>query len=459
MPRPETLRVAPRPRPLGAPTRRVCEAAAALGVLLEDLPDRAPVGDDLALPAAPGALTLVTGPSGAGKSALLEDVARSLDESGARWRRIGRARAPRRARPLVDAIGSDTPSAMRALARAGLADMAAFATRTDALSEGQRWRFRLARLFDRAERDRAPSWILIDDFADALDPANARGVAALTRRFLDRAPGVRAVVATGRAELGPALDPDAVVTVDPASAPAVRPRQRAGGAPGVEISRGDLADYAALAAAHYRPGRPRAPERVLVARDRASGARAGVLVLCRPTLNAAGRHAAWPGRYPPGRPAEAARRVNTELRRVARVIVAPAHRGLGVARALVEAHLADPPTPCTEAIAAMGAACPFFRAAGMTEYRTAPTRRDARLLDALAHAGVDRWRLPDPRAALDRAARTAGRDFIERELRVWANASRATRRHTGDPLADLARRACCRAVAATPVYYAHTAGA
>ncbi len=49
----------------------------------------------------------------------------------------------------------------------------------------------------------------------------------------------------------------------------------------------------------------------------------------------------------------------------------PAVSRHGHRQGMVEAYLASPDTPCTEAVAAMGPVCPFFERAGMT----APDRR------------------------------------------------------------------------------------
>lgn len=190
---------------------------------------------------------------------------------------------------------------------------------------------------------------------------------------------------------------------------------------------GAMADYHALARFHYRAGPPATVARVLAMHDPGEGSPAAVLIISMPTLEGRWRALAWPGRYTTGDKRADARRINTELRTISRLVVDPRWRGMGVGRRLVRAYLDSPLTPATEAVAAMGAVCPVFVAAGMREYRLGPDRRDARLLDALAAAGVTvaalAWGKPGPRHA-----------FLERELRIWADASRTTRRLApGDP--------------------------
>jgi GNAT superfamily N-acetyltransferase len=227
----------------------------------------------------------------------------------------------------------------------------------------------------------------------------------------------------------------------------------------VRIAPGTRQDLRALAPLHYRAGPPRAIARdrrgrpaILAARDGA-GRLAGVLCVCMPPLNARWRSLAWPDDPAPADRREAAARCNALVRRIARVIVAPAHRAQGVARSLVQAYLRHPLTPRTEALASMGPVCPFFEAAGMVAYPLPPSRRDARLLDALFAAGLEPCALLAPGRALEALA---DHPFLEREARLWANASVATRRHVGAAAHELLALGACRA-SQRPVAYAHGA--
>ncbi|HBS27948.1 MAG TPA: hypothetical protein DEB06_00515 [Phycisphaerales bacterium] len=216
--------------------------------------------------------------------------------------------------------------------------------------------------------------------------------------------------------------------------------------PRVEIAPGDWRTVRGLMGLHhYRHARPARVARVLVARDVGTGAVVGGLVVAMPTLNARWRGVAWPGRYEGLDARERAVRLNRDVRCIARVVVDPRWRGIGVATALVRAYLSDPLTPCTEAIAAMGRATRFFEHAGMTRHDIPPPARHARLLDALAHLGIEPWALARPGVALELAARRRSRGgaaLLEQELRRWGLASRATRGVAGAPVAELFRVAC-----------------
>jgi len=198
---------------------------------------------------------------------------------------------------------------------------------------------------------------------------------------------------------------------------------------------GTRADYDRLAHHHYKAGPPATIARtaaglpcVLAARD-GEGRLAGVLVVSMPTLNSSWRRLAWPGVYDTGDKRRDATEINRSLRCISRVIIDPRFRGLGLARRLVEHYLAEALTPRTEAIAAMGHICPFFASAGMTAYPLPPSRRDARLHDALASVGLETWELLEH----DRATcALAKHPWLAREARLWAAGSPSTRRFRHD---------------------------
>lgn len=225
----------------------------------------------------------------------------------------------------------------------------------------------------------------------------------------------------------------------------------------LHIEPGSREDLERLSHLHYRSGPPATLARgrcgrpaVLRALDE-EGRLAGVLAVSMPTLNGAWRRMAWPGRFASGDKRRDAARLNSELRCISRVIVEPRFRGQGVARRLVERYLRRPLTPCTEAVAAMGGLCPFFERAGMTAYPLPPSRRDARLLDAIGSVGLEAWELLD---AGRNAGALAAHPWLAREARLWADSAGATRAHKDDPAAELLMRAAC-AASTRPIAYAH----
>ncbi len=208
----------------------------------------------------------------------------------------------------------------------------------------------------------------------------------------------------------------------------------------MRIEPGGMVDYEALARRHYRAGPPAVPDRVL--RAIAEGEVVGVLVTARPTLNGGWRTSAWPGLAAgigPGDRRSRARVLNAWVRTIARVVVAPSHRGMGVATLLVRAYLAKPATPLTEAVAVMGRYSGFFVSAGMRAWVLRPDEADRRLLAEVRARGLRPWALLSPDARARRAIRSM-RPALER----WARSGRGKSGRAGETLADLAARAGAR---------------
>lgn len=207
------------------------------------------------------------------------------------------------------------------------------------------------------------------------------------------------------------------------------------------VREGAWDDYRVLSRFHYRAARPATVARVLVDAG-ARGEVRGVLVVSMPARFGPWRARAWPGE------AHGVRQVNARLRTISRVVVAPCWRGLGVARGLVEAYLSAPLTDRTEAIAAMGAICPLFTAAGMRRVDWGPARRVVRLRERLRRLGIEPWRLADVGAVEAWARRCPGPGAeLERALRIFARAHAHTRPAAAGPLRGLillgARHAAC----------------
>lgn len=188
----------------------------------------------------------------------------------------------------------------------------------------------------------------------------------------------------------------------------------------ISISRGEWSDYLALERFHYRAAAPATKVRILTACE--GELLAGVLVISMPTLNGRWRDLAWPGEKPADR-RRSMRWINREVRCISRVIVEPRFRGRSIARRLVKAYLRSPDSRKTEAVAAMGAFCPFFKAAGMREVKLAPVERDRALDRALRRAGLVALDCADL-SRVRRAVRRSG--TLRRKIVRWAGASRAT---------------------------------
>ena len=164
--------------------------------------------------------------------------------------------------------------------------------------------------------------------------------------------------------------------------------------------------------------------------ERGSVCTIGVLVVCYPMLHCRGRDIVTDGRYRGMSARESAGLINKEVRLISRVIVLPQWRGVGVATALVRRALEESTTVYTEALAAMGRACPFFERAGMEKLVVAPRVEQVRLRGALEEVGLGKGVLVSSRRSrevVDGCSETEML-FLEKELRVWwRSAGRVTK--------------------------------
>jgi energy-coupling factor transporter ATP-binding protein EcfA2 len=395
-----------------------------------------------------GGVGLVTGASGSGKSTALGafvELVRARGEGAVVCGPDGGGCAA----PIVERVGRSAAEGMRVLAAAGLGEARLLGRREGELSAGQRARFQLAVGMDGARRvgarSGAPVTLVVDEFGSGLDELTARSLAHSFGKWA-RAAGVRALVAGSRADVA-GLAPDVVVCMDGGS---VETRERRGErtALAINVEAGVMADYLALSHYHYAAERPGPVCLVLRALDDASGVLAGVLVVSRPTLNARWRRLAWPDRYEDRDLRARALLLNAEVRVISRLIVDPRFRACGVGTRLARVYLADPLTERTEAMSAMGAVCPVFERAGMTPVRMAQRPQDGRLARFLAARAVA------PEALVDAPRVEALWEDVEaqRELRIWANASRRTRRLLEGDVRELCRGAA-RALLGEPVAY------
>ncbi|MBY0111196.1 MAG: hypothetical protein K2Y21_00135 [Phycisphaerales bacterium] len=223
----------------------------------------------------------------------------------------------------------------------------------------------------------------------------------------------------------------------------------------LRIRRVRLAGVASLLDRHYASVRPARLCTVLGAFADREPRPVGALIVAFPALNARWREAAWPGEYRGDGDRESrrriARRVNRDLRVIARVVVDPRFRGNGVGVSLVRAYLRSPRTRRTEAVASMGEHCPIFEHAGMRRVATHLIARDRTLERTLRRMRirpdvlVDEW-------LLERAVRR--KPELVPLLAAWARASRGTRAVLDRPdwLPEIAAQAA-RAILAPPAVF------
>jgi ABC-type ATPase with predicted acetyltransferase domain len=190
---PITIRYAVRPR-----RRSLATAAVADLFGLADAEPAHVVAENVALDIRPGDVVLFVGPSGSGKSSLLRAAGEQVAAIDA-----GALELPDL--PLVDALPGSLEERLERLAACGLSE-ARLLLRTPAeLSDGQRYRFRLALALASARH-----FVLADEFCAVLDRTLAKVLAFNVRKLASRS-GVGFLVATTHDDLVDDLNPDLLV--------------------------------------------------------------------------------------------------------------------------------------------------------------------------------------------------------------------------------------------------------
>jgi ABC-type ATPase with predicted acetyltransferase domain len=167
-----------------------------------------------------GQIVLLTGASGAGKSSLLDALRREA-RPRLRWIDLASIRLPDS--PVIDCLNRvSLQQALAILSRVGLAEAWTYLRKPAELSEGQRWRLRLAKALMLAMQSSGRStrrpMIVCDEFAATLDRITAAIISRCLRRAIDASHGSPrapcAIVATSHDDLSDALAPDVIVRCD-----------------------------------------------------------------------------------------------------------------------------------------------------------------------------------------------------------------------------------------------------
>jgi hypothetical protein len=191
----------------------------------------------------------------------------------------------------------------------------------------------------------------------------------------------------------------------------------------LELVAGDLSDYRLLAPYHYRDNRPGAVKAVYTMRPKPSlgtlGRRpAGVIVYTMPNPRIELRTLATNGAFSGLDRQTELELLNRHVRCIARVIVEPRFRGIGLAVRLVRETMPLLAVPIIEALGVMPRVNPFLERAGLMPYAPRVPVAHVELLEALGAVGIAEDDLIDPQAVqakLGRLARPAG-EFIETRI-------------------------------------------
>ena len=161
--------------------------------------------DNLELDIERGDVVYVTGQSGSGKSVVLRELQRLMADAGQRVASIDYFVFADDTN-VIDQLGKTTSDALGLLSMAGLNDAYLFVRKPSEMSDGQKYRLKIAKLIESG----ADVWVA-DEFGAVLDRVTAQVVASNLQRAA-RAVGATVIVATTHEDLKNALRPSVQIT-------------------------------------------------------------------------------------------------------------------------------------------------------------------------------------------------------------------------------------------------------
>jgi len=149
-----------------------------------------------------GDIVYITGPSGAGKSVLLKELEKTIPAT----EKVNLAQIKLTSdKTLIDCIDADLLTSLRMLSTAGLSDVFCVLNQPANLSEGQKYRFRLAMALAAGKK-----FVFADEFCSNLDRITAVVIAYNIHKFAKRT-GVTFILASSHEDILLDLSPDVLV--------------------------------------------------------------------------------------------------------------------------------------------------------------------------------------------------------------------------------------------------------
>ncbi|MEM2107956.1 MAG: GNAT family N-acetyltransferase [Candidatus Bathyarchaeia archaeon] len=341
-------------------TQRTLAVAEAFGLGVDEAQRFTVLDTELRI--GPRDVVYVTGDSGSGKSVLLRAIRADLGDEAVDLSEV----AVDMDKPLIETVGATVEEGLELLSRVGLNDAFLFLRTYSQLSDGQKYRYRIAKLIESGRQ-----WWLMDEFAACLDRDTAK-IIAFNLQKIARQQGKAVIVATTHTDLFEDLRPSVHVHKRFGSEISVKyyPNVQATECSLVRemcLVEGSLEDWRRLAGFHYRSHKATAPRRIFCLKR--GDELCGVIVYCYPPPACFGRRIVLPKMT--------IQELNQKLSTINRVVVHPKYRSIGLGAKLIRESLPLVGTPYVELIAVMARYSPFAERAGMRKIAEQPPPKQA----------------------------------------------------------------------------------
>jgi len=350
-------------------TDRTIKVAEAFGIGVDNFQEHV-IYDNVELKIAPNDVVYITGDSGSGKSVLLKALEKDLQPETVNLNNI----KIEPAKPLIDTAGGNFNQGLTLLSRVGLNDAFLFVRRYSQLSDGQKYRYRLAKMIESDKK-----YWFADEFCSTLDRDTAK-IVAFNIQKIAREEGRAVFAATTHTDLFEDLKPS------------VHIHKRFGREIKVNyypnnvnrecsIEKGTRADYKQLAHFHYRDSRLFAHHKIFTMKR--NDETVGAIVYASPPLAVTGRRKALGKNL-------TIQEINRDIIRISRVVIHPKYRTIGLGAKIVTETLPLAGKPYVETIAVMAKYNPFFEKAGMTKIaETTPNPQILKIVEQLKALNFD----------------------------------------------------------------------
>jgi len=360
------------------PSERVVAVAEGFGLGLDQW-EKFIIYDNVELNIGPTDIVYITGDSGSGKSVLLKALEKDIKQDmGLSCINIADIQ-PDLNRPLIETVGETLEEGLELLSKVGLNDAFLFLRSYEQLSDGQKYRYKIAKMME----SKAQFWI-IDEFAATLDRDTAK-IVAFNLQKLARQQGKAVLAATTHTDLSEDLNPSVhihkrfgkeICVVYYTNQPAVECSLLRE----MRVEEGSMADWRELAGFHYRSHKIAGPRRIFCLKR--GDELCGVIVYCYPPPTCFGRRLVLPKM--------SMKELNEKLSIISRVVVHPKYRTIGLGVKLVRETLAKTGTPYVEMPAVMAKYNPFGEKAGMRKIAEQPPPKEAlKIAETLQHLGFN----------------------------------------------------------------------
>jgi len=337
------------------------------------------VYDNVELKIGPTDIVYITGDSGSGKSVLLKALEKDVrQDMGLSCINIADIQ-PEPGKPLIETVGKTLEEGLELLSRVGLNDAFLFLRSYEQLSDGQKYRYKIAKMME----SQAQFWVM-DEFAATLDRDTAK-IVAYNLQKLARQQGKAVLAATTHTDLLGDLNPSVHIHKRFGKEITVNyypnePAKECSLVREMQILEGSTEDWRKLAGFHYRSHKIAGPRKIFSLKREEE--LCGVIVYCYPPPTCFGRRLVLPKM--------SIKELNEKLSIISRVVVHPKYRTIGLGVKLVKETLAKAGTPYVEMPAVMAKYNPFGEKADMRKIAEQPPPKEAlAIAETLQHLGFN----------------------------------------------------------------------